>query len=174
MSGHMAGLQTRVKEVNPNALYFHCCTHNLNLVLSDSCKNCVATVTFFGTVQKLYTFFSSSQLRLNYLEVAKNKLKMDPDNSEKIKLKRQNETRWYCKYDAIKAVKQLYPALLSALEQIVLKDKCNDTRAEASGLIEQLSQFEFLVLLEIWSEVLCDINSLSVYLQRLNGPCNCK
>ena len=45
----------------------------------------------------------------------------------------------------------------------MLKDKCNDTTAEASALIEQLSQF--LVLLEIWSEVLCDINSLSVYLQ---------
>ena len=71
MSGHKSGLQTRVKEVNPNALYIHCCAHNLNLVLADSCKNCVAAVTFFGTIQKLYTFFSSSQPCLNYLEVPK-------------------------------------------------------------------------------------------------------
>lgn len=56
MGGHMSGLQTRVREVNPTALYIHCCAHNLNLVHSDSCKNCVEVETFFGAVQKLYTF----------------------------------------------------------------------------------------------------------------------
>ena len=39
MSGILSGLQARVKELNPSAVFVHCCAHNLNLVLAHSCDD---------------------------------------------------------------------------------------------------------------------------------------
>ena len=47
-----------------------------------------------------------------------------------------------------------YIVILLALEKIVVKDKSNETKSGAKGSIEHLSQFEFSVMLEIWSEIL--------------------
>ncbi|KAL4143908.1 hypothetical protein QTP88_006162 [Uroleucon formosanum] len=38
MSEHLTGLQARVKEVAPNALFTHCLAHRLNLVLQHGCR----------------------------------------------------------------------------------------------------------------------------------------
>lgn len=102
------------------------------MVLSETCGDCVEAVTFFGIVQKLYCFFTSSQPRLNFLYDAQDELKM-----ARKRLQRQCDTRWYCRYEAVKAVKQLYPALLLALENISKKVKCTDAKTEATGLINK-------------------------------------
>lgn len=36
MSGHLNGLQVRIKEVAPQAVFVHCLAHRLNLVLQQS------------------------------------------------------------------------------------------------------------------------------------------
>ena len=36
MSDEISGFQTKIMEVAPNALFTHCCAHNLNLVLMDA------------------------------------------------------------------------------------------------------------------------------------------
>ena len=82
---------------------------------------------------------------------------------EKTKLQRLCETRWYCRHDCIKAIKILYPALLLALEDITEKETCPETKAEAGGLLEFISTFEFVIMTCIWSKVLCELNTLSMY-----------
>lgn len=39
MSGHCSGVQTRIREVAPQAIYIHCNAHCLNLALVDSVKS---------------------------------------------------------------------------------------------------------------------------------------
>lgn len=39
MSGICSGVQQRIKEVSPEAIYVHCYTHCLNLALVDSTKH---------------------------------------------------------------------------------------------------------------------------------------
>lgn len=39
MAGHLNGLQQKVKEVAPQAIFVHCLAHRLNLVLEQSAKN---------------------------------------------------------------------------------------------------------------------------------------
>jgi hypothetical protein len=58
MSGHYNGLQAKIKELNPLAVYRPCAAHSLNLVGTHAvrCSNEVAQ--FFPRV--LYTFFSGS------------------------------------------------------------------------------------------------------------------
>ena len=57
MSGEISGLQTKIREVAPNALFTHCCAHNLNLILMDAVSSNLKTKLFFGTLETVYTFF---------------------------------------------------------------------------------------------------------------------
>lgn len=56
MSGAITGLQTRVRETEPRALYTHCAGHNLNLVSQDAMKNIPEIADFLSikfTFQRL-------------------------------------------------------------------------------------------------------------------------
>ena len=62
MSGCYSGVSTRVLEMNPKAVYIHCCAHRLNLVLVDSCKSIAAASDFFSLLEALYIYFISSSI----------------------------------------------------------------------------------------------------------------
>jgi len=38
MSGQKGGVQTKLKQIYPYAIYIHCMAHKLNLVIVDTCK----------------------------------------------------------------------------------------------------------------------------------------
>ena len=59
--------------------------------------------------------------------------------------------RWYCRYEALKAVKELYPALLLALENIVNDERSAYSNADAKGLLEYFNKLECLVMIELWT-----------------------
>ena len=59
MSGRCAGVQKRVIEVVPQAIYIHCFAHILNLVLVDCSKNVAHAAKFFALLESLYVFISS-------------------------------------------------------------------------------------------------------------------
>ncbi|XP_050066902.1 zinc finger MYM-type protein 1-like [Aphis gossypii] len=79
MSGKYTGLQARIKELSPVATYVPCAAHSINLVGVNAVSSSTTTVNYFGVVQALYVFFSSSPrsqhhkhikaLRLGYNEV---------------------------------------------------------------------------------------------------------
>lgn len=46
MSGIYNGVQARILQIAPNALYVHCAAHNLNLMLNDCVKNVLAIEIF--------------------------------------------------------------------------------------------------------------------------------
>ena len=57
MSGHLSGLQARVKQhCSENALYVHCCAHNLNLILMDAVSSLNSVKIFFGGLETLHLF----------------------------------------------------------------------------------------------------------------------
>ncbi|KAK4435068.1 Zinc finger MYM-type protein 1 [Sesamum alatum] len=53
MKGKKQGVQTRLLEMNPRALYMPCACHSLNLTLTDMAHSCVKAVSFFGVVQRM-------------------------------------------------------------------------------------------------------------------------
>ncbi|VDI15621.1 Hypothetical predicted protein [Mytilus galloprovincialis] len=67
MSGHVQGIQARVKEVCPRASYVHCRSHNLNLVITQSCKSVNPIRNLFDSVFQL-TFFLSASASLSKIE----------------------------------------------------------------------------------------------------------
>ena len=91
MSGHISGLQKRVKDsCSSKALYVHCCAHNLNLILVDAATSCTTGKLFFGTLEALYCFLTLSLPRYKILEEKQDKLVKDTA----LTLKSLSDTRW--------------------------------------------------------------------------------
>lgn len=65
MSGDIGGLQAKVQEHYPKALFIHCFSHSLNLVLSQAASNIRDCKIFFQTLTG--TFFSKSSKRTHTL-----------------------------------------------------------------------------------------------------------
>jgi hypothetical protein len=50
MKGKHKGVQRRLLDINPRALFMPCACHSLNLTLCDMAKSCAKVVSFFGIV----------------------------------------------------------------------------------------------------------------------------
>ena len=164
MSGSISGLQARVKQVAPNALYVHCCAHNLNLVLIDSVHSCTKAVNFFGTLETLYSFISGSLPRLHLLQEEQER-RMD---GIILTLKKLSDTRWASHKRAVQVVLKSLPCIIDTLHKIangeIPNTKCK-TVSEANGLLSCMLTLEFMFLLQFWTKVLDSVNKLSEYLQ---------
>lgn len=63
MSGHLNGLQMKVQQEYPMALYTHCYAHVLNLVWPQVMAEISECNIFFSTLNGILTFFSHSSKR---------------------------------------------------------------------------------------------------------------
>ena len=63
MSGAVSGVQARIRELYPQAMYIHCHAHRLNLVIVDSMKFEQDVANFFSVSQSLYDFITNSNTR---------------------------------------------------------------------------------------------------------------
>ena len=61
MSGQCSGVQKRIRELAPHAIYIHCYAHTLNLVLVDSVKMVPYVTEFFALLESLYVFISTTK-----------------------------------------------------------------------------------------------------------------
>ena len=60
MAGVHIGVQIGIISLNRKDLFSPCSKHSLNLAGLHSAETVVNAVTFFGTIDRLYAFFSSS------------------------------------------------------------------------------------------------------------------
>lgn len=147
MSGHVSGVQAKYKEQNNKIVYVHCYAHCLNLVLVDGCLSQAENkmlLDFFGTLQLAYNFIESSAVRHAVFEricqTAGTQLKT---------LKSFSTTRWACRAEAVRAVRESYTELSSAVIEIVNSTKHPETRAKGKGLLSQLLSFDSVCCMEI-------------------------
>ena len=63
MSPELNGVQAKIKEDVPEAIFLHCYAHKLNLVLLHSAKCMPECKAFFKTLKGLSAFFSKSTKR---------------------------------------------------------------------------------------------------------------
>ena len=88
MSGSCTGVQQRIKELAPCAIYTHCCAHRLNLVLVDCSQSLPVVGEFLALLESLYVFMSTSKAHEIFLE----KQKLLRPGKQIIELKRLIET----------------------------------------------------------------------------------
>ncbi|XP_031116737.1 receptor-like protein kinase HAIKU2 [Ipomoea triloba] len=152
MKGKHQGVQKRLLEVNPRALYMPCACHSLNLTVSDMAHSCVKAISFFGVMQRLYALFSSSPKRWKILL----------DNVPSLTVKYLSNTRWESRIKSVKAIRFQAPEIRLAL--LELSNSCDDakSKSEADSLVSALENFEFLLGIVIWHDILFAIHMLSL------------
>ena len=63
MKGKKSDVQARILEVSNRALHLLCGNHNLNLVICDAVASSTTAASFYGLLQRVYVFWSSSTHR---------------------------------------------------------------------------------------------------------------
>ena len=103
MSGQCSGVQKRIKELAPHAIYVHCYAHTLNLVLVDSVKMVPYATEFFALLESLYVFISTTKAHAIYMQ------KQSEMHSDKrpLQLQKVSDTRWACSYAAVNALSHI-------------------------------------------------------------------
>ncbi|XP_069482613.1 zinc finger MYM-type protein 1-like [Ambystoma mexicanum] len=158
MSGKNTGVQAHIKSEAPLAFYVHCNAHCLNLVLVDSVKCIPEAYCFFSLLQKLYVFVSGSYVHQRWLEVQRDMFQGAPREFQRL-----IETRWACRYNACKTVRDRLPALIRLLKEIS-EERNGDRAVEARGILAQID-LQFVGLLLTFTNVFGEIKHLSDILQ---------
>ncbi|VAH10407.1 unnamed protein product [Triticum turgidum subsp. durum] len=159
MKGKNNGVQRKLLDKNPRAFYSACGCHSLNLTLCDMAKTCGKAKDFFGIIQRIYTTFANSTKKWQIL-------KDNIDDTTGLTLKSLSSTRWESRIDSVKAIRIQISNIREALLQVSDIDNDPKTSSEAKSLANnELGDFEFLVAIVIWYEILYAVNLVSKNLQ---------
>lgn len=111
MRGKKQGVQARLLQLNPRALFVPCGAHTMNLVIADSAKSSQDATGYFGYLQKLFNFFSGATQRWAILT-----------KHVKLTLKSWSDVRWESRLQSVTAVRnqtqEVRDALLEAREAV--------------------------------------------------------
>jgi len=141
MSGKFKGVQARIIEKYPTALYVHCVSHSLNLALSNA-VDVVPIRNSFGVIEKVYTFFNTPKRQI----ILKNQIQLLVPDINKTKLVQLCPTRWVEQHDSIIVFNQLLLPIVAALEEIQSWN-CKDSSSGAFLLLNGIRQSTFIISL---------------------------
>ena len=113
VSGHINGLSAHICKINNKAIYTHCHSHRLNLVIGASCNiQCVRNV--FDQVKEISYFFKFSEPRQKMLI---NSIKENAPDSRKNTFSDFCPTRWVKKVTGLDDSKDLFVLTVSVLKK---------------------------------------------------------
>ncbi|XP_060847136.1 zinc finger MYM-type protein 1-like [Rhopalosiphum padi] len=161
MSGHIGGVQAKLKIVHPPAkcaVYVHCMAHKINLVVIDMCKHLKDARNLFNALEALYVHFSHPT-RNGKLTDLQFKL-----NMKKTTLSQLSDTRWICRFKSCDAVIKNFNAIAKVLNDEI-DDQQSKCVAQAIGIVSTISNFKFVAYLFILHDILKVVNILSIQLQ---------
>ena len=151
MSGKCSGVQTRLRQLEPRALFVVSNSHALNLVVVDSCRNSYIR-NMFGTLQSLHTFFNGTK---RHAVLERCKLHNSSISSSSKQRKLLSEMRWNSRFNALDAFQRLNPAILEALEELSTSTGMDrSTISDSNGLLYNIGTFEFLLSVEVAKMIL--------------------
>ncbi|KAL9145556.1 hypothetical protein ABFS82_13G051800 [Erythranthe guttata] len=156
MKGRHKGVQKRLLDRNPRAFYVPCGCHSLNLALSDMAGCCSQGKNFFGIIQRIYCLFSASTKRWGILK----------NNVSGLTLKPLSQTRWESRLESVKPLLLQTEEIRNALLDLANSNEDGAATSEALGFVtNELENFEFLLTLVIWYDLLSFVNIVSKTLQ---------
>lgn len=155
MTGQYQGVQSRILNQNPRALFMPCWAHSLNLVLKDTAKTSARAMHFFGTIERIFTIFSASTARWDIFK----------KHCHQWTVKKWSETRWESRHSSVKAIRFQVKEIIDALDEI--NETTNDSMisSETNSLSVEMCTYDFLISLCIWYSVLNEVNIVSKSLQ---------
>ncbi|XP_025198313.1 zinc finger MYM-type protein 1-like, partial [Melanaphis sacchari] len=136
MSGHLTGLQARVKEVAPNALFTHCLAHRLNLVLQHGCSINAKCRIFFANLTGIAAYFHNSTSRTNFVDTIVGK-----------RIPQFVQTRWSSRSKILHTIVNEWSGFINVFDCISKDPKSSsESICGAIGHLKNLKTFEFAFL----------------------------
>lgn len=150
MSGERTGLQKRLLDRNRKATFLNCDNHSLNLAALHAAEVDPSVITFFETVNEVFTFFSHSPHRWAKMKtVCKRSLKME------------SATRWSAREDATVALASSLTEIIDLLGKMAeagAAEENLETRTRAGNLLRAMQRYDFFAFLAFWCRLLRLIN----------------
>ncbi|XP_065664616.1 52 kDa repressor of the inhibitor of the protein kinase-like [Hydra vulgaris] len=176
MSSDNVGVQRKIKNESPKAVYVYCSGHCLYLVIAHSCS-LPNTRNAIAKLKNCCLFFLASPKCESLLQSII--MKALPDISKLRKgLIDLCRTRWASRHDSYRPFYQAYCYVIIALEYIaydVNKDACGkdftnvtwDTtsRDNANSLLKSLTSFDFIISFLTMHQFLSHLEGITVKLQ---------
>ncbi|XP_054266894.1 52 kDa repressor of the inhibitor of the protein kinase-like [Macrosteles quadrilineatus] len=159
MSGCKSGVQTRIAKLFPKAMYVHCSSHRLNLVLSDS-LNVPLITNSLGVLKETVSFFRHNT---QAGDILKENVKIFCPESTKSRLLKLCETRFVERQDSVNSFVELFPAIVPSLRQ--LSELNRSFSVTASTLLAAMEKGSFLVSILVCEYIFGLTLPLSLYLQ---------
>lgn len=166
MAGVHSGVQKRIRDVQPKAVYIHCHSHLLNLALQEASGDSVRSVRdILALVNDLGNFFRLSAKRTALLEsVISDVCGSETSQSGGVtRLQPLCPTRWVVRARAFNALLVNYESVIEALDN--LSDESGPAGAKAEGLSYKLRSFESLLYLAAAYKVFSVVEQLATVLQ---------
>jgi len=157
VSGIRTGLQARVQEQEPRALYIHCTAHVVNLVVHDVAQNIPACRNFMALIRDMITLIRNSPKRLTWFQEFQGK--------EAPSLRPLCPTRWTVKTASLQSIASNYSALMEFLEDLCLNDK-GDAGGKANGLLLHLQKFSTFFSLKLMLKFFSRMETVNAALQK--------
>lgn len=161
MAGKYSGLQQRIIEMNPLAIFVPCAAHSLNLVGTAAVSENKKAASFFCFMESIYSFFVNSTNRWSLLKDA-----LGPD--ERV-LKRATGTRWSAKFEAVNALNGNITSVKAVLLRLIADPDLQQTseqKAVATGQLRDVCKFENILMLKIWHAILRKFQMVNLSLQK--------
>ncbi|XP_076035906.1 uncharacterized protein LOC143021925 isoform X3 [Oratosquilla oratoria] len=174
MASHLNGVQLKVREKSPAALFTHCYAHELNVVLSQSAKFIPECTSFFMTTEALASFFNHSTKPMQFLDEIVRKLTPEAE-----------PVRWSSNSKLIQTIFQYHGHLCKLFKTInnnpLLSDP--DTLVRSSGFYDWLTKDSTYFFLMVYNEIFIKTDTLfdvlqtkiidvPYYIERINGTIN--
>ena len=155
MSGVRTGLQARMQELEPRALYVHCTAHVLNLVVQDVAQNIPLCICFLSIVRELITLIRDSPKRLAWFKQYQDK--------DAPSLRPLCPTRWTVKTASLQSIASNYSALMDFLDDI--GNGGTSANAKAQGLLYHLKCFSTFFSLQLMLKFFSCVEAVNAALQ---------
>jgi hypothetical protein len=163
VSGHISGLQARIIDVEPRAIFVHCTAHTLNLVVQDTMQNITKIRDFLAILRSMISFVKDSPKRqaiFNSLQAEQSII----GSSNNVSLRPFCPTRWCVRIVSLKSIDSNYNLLRKFLDELTTEK--NEIGAKASGFSKLLYKFDFYFVLQIMIFIFERIEVLNSELQK--------
>ncbi|XP_078493200.1 zinc finger MYM-type protein 1-like [Ciona intestinalis] len=138
VAGKISGLQKRLSDDYPRALYFHCAGHNLNLVVQDACQMSPVIGDAMSCLNKVVVYIRDSPKRWDSF----NTLLASHEEVSGCNIRPLCATRWVLKLQSVDAFLHTYEVILDFM-QTAHSEKSNSAsmRSTAFSLLRKLEDF---------------------------------
>ncbi|XP_042465844.1 zinc finger MYM-type protein 1-like [Zingiber officinale] len=176
MRGEFNGLKSLILQENPFAMYVHCFSHQLQLVLVAVAHDNFTVSEFFGYITMIVNISGASCKRRDQLrkiqhdkiiaELESGEITSGKGKNQETSLARPGDTRWGSHYLTLLRLCFMWSSVIEVLGNIHDDASYSANKGVAAGLIEKMESYQFVFVLHLMKYILGIINELSLSLQQ--------